>query len=596
MLRFTSEDYPDVDLYEERLNSYGRIFFDKERALGILKYNEGVRATRRKQSERIMKVNSSNRYKVLKDEDIIDYLELVEFCPSYKFDSKKTVKGYTLDMKKVLQPLLEEGYATEFLQAYTEFKSAKATCDRIKKLTDGLSLPVAKNVDGSDLYHISFQANKQVNLRFNYRDYDIITIPKSYNSCICAPEGYYLVWGDFKNSDLRIDYNLFLRDSENAKIMDNCGDKYEGMARILADKDRTEFDLASFKEHRESFKVNVLAPTYGQVKGKTEKDQEFVDAMNRFLLTCPRYQEFKRRLEDRAETGLPLVVKSYFGHEEIIQYGYNKLDAINTALNSPIQTGTSEMVMLVTNTILDKFYSLGYTEEDIRIYYTRHDEPVFIMNQKALEDSWIFEECSKILVDNWTPLELDFHFGFRYKEPAKTIEDRVASLCDLHKDKITYYEMDTSTEYNYYPLDKTLKLHIGSVKLGDDQTIIAIYNEDVNSVKYYSAPSVDDNEIILAVKNLMLETTPQMKEKGLMTGLLYNSICDFEIFENDVYIKALVKTTTGINKANVLATLYANKVYPEAGDKVVLASIYSANKHWISDVKGAKYNTLAEEQ
>lgn len=596
MLKFTKTDYPDADLYEERINSFGKIYFDKDRAIKILKYNEGVRATRRKQSEKILRVNSSNRYMMLDESYILDYLELIEFCPSYRFNSKKTVKGYTLDMKKVLGPLLEEGYAIEFLSAYTQYKSMKSTCSRIQKLTESMLESVGKSMDNSDLYEIKFTARPQVNLRFNYSNYDIITIPKEYNSCVCVPKGRYLVWGDFKNSDLRIDYNLFLRDESNAEIMDSCDDKYEGMARILANKENTEFDLDAFKEDRDTFKINVLAPTYGQVKGKTEKDQIFIDSMNRFLLTCPRYQEFKKRLADRQETTLPLVVTSYFGHDEIIQPGYNANEAINTALNSPIQTGTSEMVILVTNTILDKFYELGYTEDDVNVYYNRHDEPIFNIAEKALKDAWIFKECSEILVDNWSPLELEFHYGFRYKEVAKTIEDRVESIYNLNKDKITHYEMNTSTEYDYYPLAKTLKLHVGLVKLGESQTIITLYNEDINTVKYYGAPTVDDNEIIQAVKNYMINYTSNIAEKGYATALLYNNICDFELFENDVYIKSLVKNTNGIGKATVLANLYANLHYPDAGDKVALASIYKTNKHWIDSIHGVKLNNALVEE
>lgn len=599
MIKLTKDHYPDVDLYDERINSSGRIYFDKERAQTILKYNESLRGTRRRQAEKIMKVNSSNRYKQLTDDNILGYLENVEFCPSYRFNSKRNSKGYTLEMNKVLRPLLADGYATEFLKPYTEYKSMKATCSRVKSLTDGMVTPTDKNVEGVDLYPIKFIANPQFNLRFNYSQYDIITIPKAYNSCICAPEGYYMVWGDFNQSDLRIAYNVLLRDKDNAKIMDEMMDKYNdmyaGIAKLVADKNGKQFDFEEFKAHRDTFKVNVLAPIYGQTQGKTAKDSKFVEEMRNFLATCPRYQEFRTRLEDWMDLNLPLVVTSYFGHEEIIPKGYDRNACINTALNSPNQTGTSEIVISVTNIILDMFYDLGYTEEDVRLYYTRHDEPIFLIKQEALKDAWIFKECSKILVDNWTPLELDFHYGFRYKEVSEQIEKRVNNIYEMNADKITHYDLDTSDVYDYLPVPKILKLYVGKIKLGEKQTIISIYNKDKNTVKYYSAETVDNNAIIEAVRAQMIANTSSIYESGYTSVLVYNDILDFEAFENNVYIKGKYTSGVEISKANVLAVFYADYQYPGYEDPNKLMSLFNANKQWLTTINNAKYNKIEGE-
>ena len=598
MLKFTKDHYPDSDLYDERINSSGIIYFDKERAQNILKYQESLRGSRRRQAEKIMKVNSSNQYKRLEDESILDYLENVEFCPSYRFNSKKNAKGYTLSMDKVLKPLLADGYAKEFLKPYTEYKSMKTICSRIKSLTEGLIEPTAKNIEGVDLYPIKFTANPQFNLRFNYKDYDIITIPKAYNSCICVPNGYYMVWGDFNQSDLRIAYNVLLRDKDNAKVMDEMMEKYNdmyaGMAKLVADRNGQEFDYEKFRKDRDKFKVNVLAPIYGQEQGKTEEDAKFVAEMNSFLATCPRYQEFRTRLEDWMDLNLPLVVTSYFGHEEIIPKGYDRNACINTALNSPIQTGTSEVVISITNIILDKFYELGYTEDEVRLYYTRHDEPIFIIKQEALKDAWIFKECSKILIDNWTPLELEFHFGFRYKEVAEQVEKRVQNIYELNADKITNYEMDTSDVYDYLPVPKILKMNVGKVKLGDKQTIIAIYNEDSNSVKYYSAETVDDNSIVTAIRAQVIASTKEIYDLGYKSVLLYNDILDFEAFENSVYIKGKYLSNNGVGKANILAMFYADYQYPGHEDSHKMMSIFNANKSWMQGIKNIKYNKFEE--
>lgn len=590
MIKYTKTDYPDIEKYEQRINANGFIYFDKGMASRILKYDEVVRATRRKQAEKIIRINSSNRMNTLDEGNILTYLEDVEGCPTHRFNSKKTVKGYTLDMTKVLRPLLADGYATEFLEKYTEFKSLKSKCSRIKSLTESMLEPVAKNMYGDDLYKIYFNAMAQTNLRFNYNSYDIITIPKEYNQSISVPEDCYMVWGDFAQSDLRIAYNVLLRDETNAEVMDETEDKYEGMAKILANKADEEFNLEEFKSRRNTFKVNVLAPIYGQKRGATEESADFISKMISFLEVCPRYQEFKKRLRDRIELGLPLQVTSYFGHDEIIQLNLDNIDeSINFALNSPIQTGTSEIIILTVNRILDMFYERGYTEEDISVYYVRHDEPIFIMKKHVMKDAWIFKECSEILVDNWTPLKLDFFYGFRYKEYAEQLQQRAENIYKLNSDKITILEQSNDTQFDYLPTSKTLCLHVGCMKLGDKQTIIAIYNEDKNAVKYYSVESTEDNVIMGATVNSISKNAEEMVKAGYSGILVYNSLLEFGEYKDFIFIKGKYKMSNGVSKANLLAKLYASALYSTLETNEDLTVAFKNNKHWIETIKDVKY-------
>lgn len=80
---------------------------------------------------------------------------------------------------------------------------------------------------------------------------------------------------------------------------------------------------------------------------------------------------------------MPFAVKSYFGHEEIINVDSYDRNPLFKALNTPIQAGTSEVVILTVNKILDMFYELGYTEDDVSVYMVRHDEPVFKVKETA---------------------------------------------------------------------------------------------------------------------------------------------------------------------------------------------------------------------
>ena len=86
----------------------------------------------------------------------------------------------------------------------------------------------------------------------------ISQIPKDYAKFISVEEGYFLAWGDFAQADLRIAYNLLLRNEENYGLMASVTDKYEGIARLVADANNEPFDYEKFKAERNLYKVYVL--------------------------------------------------------------------------------------------------------------------------------------------------------------------------------------------------------------------------------------------------------------------------------------------------------------------------------------------------
>lgn len=584
MLKFYRDSVPDAELYEERLNEVGYIYINVDKMYSIMKYDEAARATCRFLAESLIKVNSSGKYIDIGDESTYNYLLDVEYCPEYRLASKKTKKGYSLDKKKVLLPLYEDGYATEFLEPFLKFKSLTNQCSKINNvLRDSNRDDGLKNIYGESIGKLGFSAEKKTNLRFNYNNSDIITIPKNYNSCITVPKGYVLAWGDFAQSDLRIAYNLFIRDAENAKIMDACSDKYEGMARIVAKFEGKEFDLEKFKRERDLYKVHVLQTIYGgQPKGSAE-DREFISMLQRFLKQCPRYAEYLNRLDTKCLLGLPLQLESYFGHTEIFNIGYNKSEAINFGLNSPNQTGTSQIMILTVNQILDLFYSNGYTSDDIRVYYCRHDEPIFIMKEHVLKDAWIFKECSEILVDNWTPLEMDFHFGYVYKEPVEQLELRVENSYKINKDKITQIPLDTSTEYSYYPVTETLILEMGYSVVDDDKSVICLYNKIKNSCKYFELGSSNASVIMTAIRNLLEKDASNLSET-YGGCIAYNPVTDGEDYLDGLYIKYL-RLSNHSNKASVLAELFASKKYPDKYSMDTVVHLYEINKGWIPSIE-----------
>ena len=82
---------------------------------------------------------------------------------------------------------------------------------------------------------IPFLAQKNINLRFNYSNENIISFPKEISAMIKAPEGHILAWGDFAQSDARIAYNTLLKDEENYKYISAFPDDiYAGFANWVS--------------------------------------------------------------------------------------------------------------------------------------------------------------------------------------------------------------------------------------------------------------------------------------------------------------------------------------------------------------------------
>ena len=203
-----------------------------------------------------------------------------------------------------------------------------------------------------------------------------------------------------------------------------------------------------------------------------------------------------------------------------------------------MQTGTSEIVILTVNKILDKFYELGYTPEDIHIYYTRHDEPIFIMKESIIKDTWIFKECSEIIVDNWTPLKMSFGFGYRYQEEDAILNGRIENVYSLNEEKITKYEPDSDIEYSFYPLAKTLKVNLCIMPTPDGRSLICIYNEDKATCSFFTANTLDEESALAAVlRKYSAQSAEIQKEYNGM--ILFNHVKTGEEFVDGLYIKLL---------------------------------------------------------
>lgn len=550
MHKFKKTDSPDIELYENHLRKNGYIVYDQELMQKIWQYATAESTTRSQQAVDTMLFKSGGRCCALSRDVILNYLLNFERCPEHYF-SKKGMDGYSLDKNKVLMKLYGNNYATEFLDNYMEYKSLVSKCGKIRGILEGCNVSCGADRDGVSLKRIPYSVNQQKNLRYNYRDQDIIGIPKDYNACISVEDAYFLAWGDFAQSDFRIAYNLFMRSQQNDEIMNKYEDKYEALARMVAQKEGTVFDKEQFLQERQIYKRLTLATVYGTRNSTVPEEDRFVKRMTEFLNHCPKYVEYVKRLNDRCNIGLPMVLEGYFGDEETVANKYNREDIINDSLNTPIQMGTSEIVILTVNAILSKFKELGYSEDDVSVYYVRHDEPVFKVSEETLKDAWVFDEFSTILIDDWTPLRLDFDFGYHYKQSDEELVEKIKSCYESNQNRVTKYEMEYKIDTEYYPIPPTAVLFMEKIVIPEvNKTIVAIYSEKFNAVNYHLINSSIDEEVQLAIKENVRNLLLDLSKLGFCGVHIFSDFMSDEDFASNTYVKYEIKSDNSL--ANVV--------------------------------------------
>ena len=475
------EDYPDTDSYSDMLNRDGYICFDKEGFASEARYKRAKVLTEQTLALDVMERDSMGKYCSLRKDDIFGYLLDTWNVDEKKITSRKT-GNYSLDKKTVIGPLMHRNIAVEFFEHYNAQQTIKMIAGKMDSIVSFSNKSAGEANDGTPLSMLEFSANIQKNLRFNYKDFDIISqVPKEAAHFIGAPKGYCLVWGDFAQSDFRIAYNLLLRSPENDQLMGMYEDKYEALARMIYRNEGKTFDYDKFIEQRKLYKRLTLATMYG-TRGSYDNDEDvFIRQLTQFLHTCKGYSTYEDRVRKQVNAGVPITIESYFGFEQIAPTLYNANDTINNCLNMPLQTGTSEIVIITVQKIIQALRNMGMTEDDARVYMVRHDEPIFLVKTECLDRAaLVFKNASYIQVDDWTPLKLDFSAGYWYSITDETLQ----GVLDSTEVPNTPYEKPEHRDYMPIPGIKSVLACANSYP---DKVITLAYGEpDCSAISTFS--------------------------------------------------------------------------------------------------------------
>ena len=470
--------YPEVYIDNERLDRAiidARYLADDYKALTLLE----------------LRVESGGSYQSVSAESILDYLESIGVDLEKRFRNRKT-KGYSLDMKRVVEPMIEAGIAVDLLSMYKQYRSYNSYASSLSTLGNSRKLHY-KTSDGRYILKYPFALTERENLRVYYHDIAVVSIPKKFSNIITGPsESWHLAWCDYPQADWRFAYNLFIRDPKNFEVMRGCTDAYEGLARIV---EGDKFNPETFKESRKAYKVDCLSVFYN-----SKDNRPIPSAMRDYFRSIPKYARYVYDLGVLYKFKLPVPCESYFGYSQLLPSGSYPDSFISKGLNTPIQTMTSHVVNESVFGILQKFRDLGYTEDDIRIYYVRHDELIFLFKDTILKDSWVFDDCSEIHIDGFSPIKLDFHFGNYYQEEDPMLRDEIRRQADAKADRITRYPPGEMKDF--YPIPSVESVYaqffIRDENLPDGRKLFAVCYYDYRTGKrtWLKTKAIDREEAL----------------------------------------------------------------------------------------------------
>jgi hypothetical protein len=550
MLKFSRNSNVDIPLYDVRIRGKEFVLVDRAKMTRVYYYERTRSETLAALAKKVMVANSCYGHVELSKPSVVSYLREIERVSESYFYPKKNQREPSLDAKFVLAKIYNNGLAREFLDYYVEYTSSKSKCDRISKVLQRLVDHGEVSREGVPLYRLYYTVKEQENLRFNYKNEDLISLGGEYSPSFAVEDGYFLGWGDYAQSDLRIAYNLLIRDDWNAPIMDTYTDKYEGIGRVVAAYFKEEFNHELFLQERELYKAHTLATIYGLRSHMNAEANAFIKKFSTYLNSCPKYVEFFKRIEERFDLGLSLPITGYFGYEQFVPTE-NKHDATNKALNAPVQTGTSQIVILSVNKILEMFYERGYTEEDISIYMVRHDEPIFKIHNRVKKDLWILNQASTILVDNWTPLKLDFEFGYYYSESDVQLEEEIEKVYLDNSDKIEVLVPD-ETALEYWPVPDTFTVYVGMQFVGL-KTMISIYNAKKNQVAYIVADTPEKSVAYELLRQKLVLAQDELFDLGYRGVVVFNEVKDETLYDGSLFYNMTTKYNSTLSAAHILA-------------------------------------------
>jgi hypothetical protein len=415
---------------------------------------------------------SEGQYKECSGDILIEILKFKCYVPVNKFPL--TSRGtYSTSIENVFRPILLEAERNEqkepensdriirLINAYINYSKAKTYRESMNKKIGLMDRSDAIDYQGNKLCTIHGTYEKQSTGRYYTKNDNFISWNKKAVRNFTVPKGYFLVWADFGQIDLRVAMNLILyKDSQEMKES-TLDDKYEAFARAMYLKAGKEFNYDKFKANRPAYKQSILSRMYGANKlsllGNGFTDMEEVNELDNFFVKAKYYNEIRNSFVSAINFREDMEIYDYFGESRLLDVKYSRETdnhLLKAAFNTPIQSTSNSILMLWTIWLVDEFRKLGFNSDKFRPYLMRHDEGVFLCHESIKPYLYLFKQCSSVSIDDWTELITEVNMGYNYKvsdeELLKEYEENIAQ----NKDKIIPFSIGKPSNREFYPIKR----------------------------------------------------------------------------------------------------------------------------------------------
>jgi len=464
----------------------------------------------------------------ISDKVILDFLEQSGMPAKTYERAMKTEKskGFSFDAK-VKQYMIDNDFYADAAIFHQQQYALGLAHTQATKIGYNYKNETQSN-DNLTISEMHYNLSTSENRRFNTKDEHVIGFDVHNRTLMTVPDGYLMLAADFPQIDGRVALDLYFKTDLVKEITQVSDDAYLAFKEIqrhvhhMINLDKQEKALNSEtpvdmedlteeinrftesvepfrnKAERDIYKVIALSTVYGAEKAKIKKADWALRRLKDAIEITGRYTAVSYYMKLLERVGYPVVMKSRYGYKRTIME-HNTYNMMTVGLNSPVQSTSSEIILMFIQEVIDHFRSLGYDKDDICLMVNRHDEPIFKIKKEVFEQNVEFlSQVSHILVQGWKPFKMDWTVGYDYGVSIEEYQSLIDEQEQMYDDReIQAKAQEHRHEEAHFPLDLP---HIMAIERrilpnGKFIMVMATYVGEISSENYYIEEFKDPRNI-----------------------------------------------------------------------------------------------------
>lgn len=462
-----NEEVP-LERYVKYLNEETAIYIDPDYLRRAARPLALIAETRMKQFQGLLFATTSQKFSAFSKDLVIKYL-INMGVPSEYFHARGSSYPNAYH-KKIKEKIIYNGYAEDGFYIYEEYAKLSRQLKKVETmLLKSYDKDGTKGNYGQDLQRVRYNIEQKKNLRFNPNKENVIGFNGPLAESISAPEGMYILSCDFPQVDARVALNMYFKNDKINELSGQIADTYlvyKEFARwVQYESDKRELErlnslsyykpapeleerVANYnpgvlpfqsKNARSIYKVTALQTVYYGRWSPFKEQQKAMGMLAKMYQTTERYARILNISKLMYKRKVPIKTRSRWGKSERVILAQDLNATLSSVFNAPSQATSSELVIMFITRFLDYFREKGYGKDKVRLCMNRHDEPVFYISQELFHEHIAFIASMRVvLVEGWSPMELDFFVGHTYKKNddyAKSVLERVPSTLNQAKEE-----------------------------------------------------------------------------------------------------------------------------------------------------------------